>query len=121
MNEKPRRENSEGEKFSGFMHPLIRNRSISLKTTKCSGCERRLEGDTYQFKAGKDAALANIWYLGKVNPSKEDDRICEICAQLGGEKDDKKVDNSYRSKEADEKIEIERRSVTPELLRLSPI
>jgi len=141
MNKKPRRVNSEGEKLAGFKNPLIRNRSMSLEMRKCSGCERRLVGGMYQFKAGKDAALAKIWYLGKVNPSKKDDRICEICAQLGGEKDDKKVDNSYRSKEADEntagkprdikvndkeddedtalrqgenmKIEIERRSITP--------
>jgi len=87
---------STGEKIAGFNNPIIRNRPWSLESSKCSGCERRLVEDMYQFQAGNDEALAKIWYLGKVNPSKEV-KICEVCA-LDVEKDDKKFNNNSRKK-----------------------
>jgi len=88
---------SAGEKIAGFNNPIIRNRPWSLESSKCSGCERRLVEDTYQFQAGNDEALAKIWYIGKVNPSKEDVETCEVCA-LDVWKDDKKFNNNSRKK-----------------------
>jgi len=102
MEKKQGRSISAGEKIAGLNNPIIRKRHWSFQSSKCSGCERRLVEGIYQFKAGKDEALSKIWYLGKVNPSKEDVKTCEVCAQLDGKKDDKKFNNKSRSWKAGE-------------------
>jgi len=84
MKNEQRTECSKFLNLTGFSNPNIRDRPWSFNHCKCSGCERHYNGETkkYEFRTGKDKALAKVWYLGRVSPSLDDHDTCEVCAKL---------------------------------------